>query len=250
MINSQFYCAGITRAAHYAMQHLSKAGIPLSDSPGWETGHLLLDVPSTRPGSILCDEKQLDTLLSSLPRNITIWGGNLAHPGLNRFKVVDLLKDDRYLCGNAEITAECALKLGLPLLHTSPQDSPVLIIGWGRIGKHLARLLKQYGYPVTVAARNAASRQEAAALGFNCSDICSLVPLLPCFRLVYNTVPSMILTEDISALCHNCVKIDLASCPGIAGKDVIWARGLPGIHAPEQSGILIAETILRLLKEV
>ena len=43
--------------------------------------------------------------------------------------------------------------------------------------------------------------------------------------------------------------MDLASKKGIAGNDVIWARGLPGIHAPEESGALIARTILDLLKE-
>ena len=42
------------------------------------------------------------------------------------------------------------------------------------------------------------------------------------------------------------MKIDLASEKGLGGEDVIWARGLPGIHAPESSGRLIAETCLRL----
>lgn len=45
------------------------------------------------------------------------------------------------------------------------------------------------------------------------------------------------------------MKIDLASKPGIGGTDVLWARGLPGKFAPESAGKLIAQTILRLLKE-
>ena len=43
--------------------------------------------------------------------------------------------------------------------------------------------------------------------------------------------------------------IDLASEPGMQGKSVIPARGLPGKYAPESSGKLIADTILRVLKE-
>jgi hypothetical protein len=45
------------------------------------------------------------------------------------------------------------------------------------------------------------------------------------------------------------LKIDLASQPGIGGNDVIWARGLPGKNAPESSGKLIAQTVLRKLEE-
>lgn len=48
---------------------------------------------------------------------------------------------------------------------------------------------------------------------------------------------------------RNCLKIELASLPGIAGDDVIPARGLPGIYVPESSGKLIADTLLHRLQE-
>jgi dipicolinate synthase subunit A len=67
------------------------------------------------------------------------------------------------------------------------------------------------------------------------------------YRVIFNTVPSPVITEDESAQCRSdCLKIDLASEVGIAGDDVLWARGLPGKDAPESSGKLIAKTILRL----
>ena len=48
-------------------------------------------------------------------------------------------------------------------------------------------------------------------------------------------------------LCRkDCVKIELASTDGIAGSDILTARGLPGTYAPETSGKLIAATVLRL----
>ena len=46
-----------------------------------------------------------------------------------------------------------------------------------------------------------------------------------------------------------CIKIELASAPGIECEDVVIARGLPGSYAPISSGRLIAETILKRCKE-
>lgn len=249
MNHKAFFCAGSNQATLHAAQVLSQAGLPTRQSPGWDIGHLLLDVPSFHPGSILSQEQHLDTLLNSLPHDISIWGGNLDHPSLTGFHKMDLLKNESYLQKNAAITAQCALKLALPLLHTLPQDSPILIIGWGRIGKHLAVLLKGKGYPIIVAVRKDETRAVLTALGYDAVDCNSFSSFLPDMRLIFNTAPAPVLSEEDTALCHNCVKMDLASKKGIAGNDVIWARGLPGIHAPKESGALIARTILELLKE-
>ena len=35
----------------------------------------------------------------------------------------------------------------------------------------------------------------------------------------------------------------------MGGKDVVWARGLPGKDTPESSGSLIARRVLSILKE-
>ena len=43
----------------------------------------------------------------------------------------------------------------------------------------------------------------------------------------------------------DCVKIELASTDGMAGDDIVIARGLPGVHLPESSGELIAKTFLK-----
>lgn len=249
MTHKPVYCAGTTPAMAYAKRHLLESGVPVTDTPQWNAGHLLLDVPSFRPGSSLCDSKNLDTLLSALPRDIVIWGGNLNHPALEGFHTIDLLQDETYLAANAAITAHCTLEVASPLLTTTWNQTPVLIIGWGRIGKCLARLLKSMDCPVTVAARKERDRAALASLGYDAADPANLVSSLPEFRLICNTAPEPVLSEQNTTLCQNCVKIDLASRKGIAGEDVVWARGLPGVHAPESSGRLIAETFLRLSKE-
>lgn len=70
------------------------------------------------------------------------------------------------------------------------------------------------------------------------------------YRLILNTAPERLLTKEQLAQCHpDCVKIDLASKTGMEGDSVIVARGLPGVHMPESSGRLIAETYVRLCRE-
>lgn len=89
-----------------------------------------------------------------------------------------------------------------------------------------------------------------AALGYSQVSTDGIPDLLPEIRLLVNTAPAKVLSRGQLSLCRSCVKIDLASQPGLEGTDVITARGLPGRYAPESSGKLIAETILRLTKEV
>ena len=244
------YCAGTTPALTYTIQYLKRHNISIADYPQWDTGHLLLDVPSFRPGSILADMKHLDTLLAALPSSVTVWGGNLNHPSLEGLRQVDLLKDENYLAENAAITAHCAVQIAAPMIPCTFQNLPVLIIGWGRIGKCLAQLLKRMGADVTVAARCPAHRAALESLGYLAADCCDLEAVLPKFRLIFNTVPELIIPKSINTCCPDCIKIDLASQKGIDGDDVVWARGLPGIHAPESSGILIGKTFLKHFREV
>lgn len=249
MNKKSVYCAGTTPALEYAARYLKEAGVYVSDFPRWDVQHLLLDVPSFRPGTPLTDSKNLDTLLSALPRDVVIWGGNLDQPTLAEYAVVDLLKDEEYLARNAAITAHCALQAAAPHMRTTWSETPTLILGWGRIGKCLGQLLRSMNCPVTIASGTEAKRAALHSLGYDAVDTASVHSALPRYRLIFNTVPEMTLSESEKDFCDGCIKIDLASKRGIAGEDVIWARGLPGIYAPESSGKLIAQTFLRLEQE-
>lgn len=237
----KIYCAGKSSACSHACHYLSKAGFSIADSPDWNTKHLLLDVPSFLPGSWTLTS--LDTLLSSLPENITVWGGNLNHSSLENYQTIDLLKDETYLTKNADITADCTIPIAESVLDHPWDKAKVLIIGWGRITKSLSRKLKSFGCDITISSRSASHQEEANASGFYTTF--SPDDTHP-YHLIVNTAPAHVLTvhEDSAS-----VFIDLASVKGIEGSNVIWARGLPGKYAPERSGKLIADTILRLLKE-
>lgn len=245
MIDKRVICMGVTPASDCAASCLRSEGWEVSSKPDRSVPHLLLDVPSFGPGRL----EHPDSLLSVLPKETVIYGGNLRLPSAEDFRVVDFLKDEFYLAENAAITADCALQVAAPHLSCTFSNLPVLVIGWGRIGKCLGNRLKAMGANVTISARKVTDLAMLGALGYRFLHTHYLGETLPQYRLVFNTVPECVLDEGLSAFLKNCVKIDLASEKGIHGNDVVWARGLPGIHAPETSGRLIAKTFLRLVKE-
>ena len=248
MNRTKVCCTGSTPAIRYAKEFLQNDGIAVTDELRWDTKHLLLDVPSFRDGR-LRSGATVDTLIEALPKDIHIWGGNLDHPALQNYHTTDLLEDETFLAENAAITADCAFKIASPLLHTTLKDTEILIVGWGRIGKCLGHMLKAIGSDPIIAARNPAHRAALISLGYRSTDTAHLEPALPECRLIFNTVPSLIISQQQLELCPDAIRVDLASKKGIDGTDVIWARGLPGIHAPESSGKLIARTIIRRLEE-
>jgi len=223
-----------------ALQHactlLRQEGFPCCDTPAKHVTHLLLPVPC------LYTDEDITELLAPLPKQITVIGGNLHQRALNGYRTLDLLQDPLYLAMNARITAQCALSVATQQLPYTFDDTEVLVIGWGRIGKCLGQLLKAVGSTVTVAARKTQDRAALASLGYASIDIGQIDTEK--YGLILNTAP-----EPVLPCCPgNAVKIDLASRPGIPGEDVIHARGLPGKLAPHSSGKLIAQRISAYLK--
>lgn len=243
MTTAKFHLIGHTAAIIYAAATLHDAGYPLLPYPDPEATHLILPVPSFEPDGGVRGGGDILQILALLPKDITIIGGNLDRPELAVYKKIDLLKDACYTAENAAITAHCAIKLAMNKLPATFDGQKVLVIGWGRIGKCLARLLAGLGAKVTVAARKEEDRAMLHALGYGAVNTAN-IDTTP-YRVLFNTVPAM----TVPFCFGNALKIDLASKQGIGGSDVIWARGLPGKDAPESSGDLIARTIIRLMEE-
>ena len=229
-----FFAAGRSPATTYTIESLEKAGCVFSQMPCSAVTHFLLPVPSLDADGRIKGGQSLNDLLAILPKGITVIGGNL--PPLSGYQVIDLLKDPLYVAENASITAYCAIRLAMNKLPVTLKGCPCLIIGWGRIGKCLARLLKAMDAQVTVFARKEADRAMLTALGYEATD--RLDP--ENYRLILNTAPELLLPDCPG----DALKIDLASVPGITGQDVLWARGLPGKDAPESAGQLMARRIL------
>ena len=243
MSNTVIFPLGTTSAVQHCVRHLAASGVPISPGPGSGVTHLLLDVPSFRPNA----QEYLSSTISRLSPQITVIGGNLDQAEFSGLRCLDLLKKEDYLCRNAMLTAHCALKFAMPLLSCALYDTPTLIIGWGRIGKCLAKVLRDLNCPVTIAVRGEKDRCLLRSLGYRTTD-----PGAAClrdFRLIFNTAPEPVFGPDRLDPYPDLIKIDLASRPGLTGSNIHTARGLPGLLAPESSGKLIAQAILTYLKE-
>lgn len=242
-----FFAANRTGALGFAAAQLERMGQTVAGTPSPAVTHLLLPAPAFTPDGEIRGGGMLCEILRDLPQAVTIIGGGLDRPELAGYERWDLLKDEGYLAKNAAITAHCALATAMETLPVTLDGCPVLVLGWGRIGKILAKLLSNLGADVTVTSRSPKNRAMLAALNYGAEDPAQLSYILGRYRLIFNTAPAPVLTEDQIVHCRpDCVKIDLASRPGIAGADVIHARGLPGKDAPESSGKLICRTILGL----
>ena len=240
MTNGSICCIRRNAAISHAFTHLQQLGFPVTVYPVRSTRYLILPVPSFPTG-----HGYLEELLPTLSPRTVIAGGNLDIPLLESYRRLDLLKDPDYLAQNAAITAQCALRIVREKEVLS--GCPVLILGWGRIGKCLERLLEEAGADITVAARNPHDLAMIRVLGSKSIPISRLTGDLTDYQVILNTVPAMTLPEIVTR--PGATVLELASRPGIGGACIRSARGLPGKMAPEASGRLITETFIRLLKE-
>lgn len=171
--------------------------------------------------------------------------------------VYDYLEREQFSAANALPTAEGALQVAMEHYVGVLNSSRCLVIGYGRIGKILSRLLKALNANVTVSARKEEHFAYICADGNNFIST-QQIKELKSYDIVFNTVPSLIIDESV--LCNtepDTLIIDLASLPG--GVDfeaaqrlnikVVHALSLPGRCSPKTSGEIITRTILNMLKE-
>lgn len=166
----------------------------------------------------------------------------------------DYAQDEALLLQNAELTAEAAVPLLLEGLSCPLAGSRVLICGFGRIGKLLARKLKALGADVTVLARKPQDLELARILGYHRVRTECLTDALAQYDGIVNTVPAPVVgPEQLQFIRTGCALLELASLPGgfCAEAQALpgyrAARGLPGKYAPETAAAIIRRAIFRNL---
>ena len=176
----------------------------------------------------------------------------------NRRNVVDINKDEYFAFLNAVPTAEGAISIALKEKGMTMFGSRCLIIGFGRIGKILAHRLDGLKADITVAARNPKDLALIKALGFKSVNIYNLEETIEQYDIVFQTVPSPVLTENVLLLVKSDAPIiELSS--RMAGTDtakakeldlkVINAGGLPEKCAPQTAGMILFDSVIRIIKE-
>ena len=172
-------------------------------------------------------------------------------------ETIDYLLREELSVMNAVATAEGALGIAMEESPETIFGNKILITGFGRIAKTLAKILVSMGADVTVCARKKSDIAWAEIFGCKGRDF-SLLNEKSDFKIIFNTVPTEIFTkEKLSLLNPSALIIDLASKPGgvdfesasMMGIKTIWALSLPGKVAPVTSGEIIARTIKNILTE-
>lgn len=240
MIQPLIYSIGSSKSCMYATKHLESAGFSITDHPSPEVTHLLLDIPSQK------SESTALTVLPSLPDAVTVIGGRFSDSFLAQHKCLDLLTDSFFLAQNAAITAECALRVAASRSERCWRGTKVLLLGWGRICQSLAQLLQSMQAECWIYSRSDIHLAQIGVLGYH--PLHSIPGSLAPYHAVFNTAPALLIDENISSTATG-ILIDLASTKGMEGKNVICARGLPGLLAPQSAGELIAESIIRRIQE-
>jgi dipicolinate synthase subunit A len=136
--------------------------------------------------------------------------------------------------------------------------SRALVVGYGRIGEVLSRMLRGLGAEVSVSARRSSDWAWIQAAGHAPLDTGRLSGRISGFDVIFNTVPHPVLTHGhLLELKPACLLMDLASPPGgidkvAAGRlglTCLHALSLPGIVAPQSAAVILRDTLYAILRE-
>jgi dipicolinate synthase subunit A len=207
----------------------------------------------------------VEDVLAAAKKGALIVGGKLppaffARAEKSGLRAVDYYAREELAVLNTIPTAEGAIQIAMEETPITIHDARCLVTGFGRVAKTLAHDLDALGAKVTVCARKFADLAWIRALGYEPLPIAALKDrdAMSEFEMVFNTVPAVILTEEILANLHGeCLVVDLASKPGGVdfetarrlGLRTVWALSVPGKVAPITAGCIIRDTILNILEE-
>jgi len=178
-----------------------------------------------------------------------------------RFKVrlVQTAELDELAILNSIPTAEGAIQRAMQELPVTLHGSPVVVVGFGRCGMTLARMLAGIGARVRVVARERGQLARAFEMGLDTSDLEELGEVIAEAGAVFNTIPALVLTRRVlERLPRDAVVVDIASAPGGTdfaacadlGIKAFLELGIPGKVAPWTAGEVLAKTVPRLIKEL
>jgi len=173
-------------------------------------------------------------------------------------ELIELFARDDVAIFNSIPTAEGALMMAIQNTDFTIHGSQCMVLGLGRIGMTLARTLQALGAHIKMGVLKPEQFARAWEMGFEPFYTTELSHQVTNIDLLFNTIPSMIVTAQIIANIPNrALIIDLASKPGGTdfrfaekrGIKAMLAPGLPGIVAPRTAGLIIAKTLSELLMD-
>ena len=173
-------------------------------------------------------------------------------------KCFDILKDEVTTILNTIPTAEGAIQVAMEETDYTITNMKALVIGFGRVGKTLANMLKRMGLDVYCEARKDSDLAWIKAYGYNPIPLENMKNILCKMDIIFNTVPYQILDKHTLILINrNSLIIDLASSPGGVDYEVseklgikaILASALPGKVAPNTAAGYLKGFVYKSLKQ-
>lgn len=207
---------------------------------------------------------QMNEILKTIKKNQLFIAGRISDKIANLAKAynvftIDILEREEMAVLNAIPTAEGAIQIAMEELPITINGSKTLILGYGRIGKILSKMLTGLGAEVYVEARKYSDIAWIKAYGQKPVYINELEQYIGNMDIIFNTIPYRILDSTLLNIVGNdCLIIDLASKPGgvdfekakTLGIKVIWALSLPGKVAPVTAGNFIKQTVYNIIEEL
>lgn len=172
--------------------------------------------------------------------------------------IYDVLERNEMAILNAIPTAEGAIQIAFEQTKITLHGANILVIGFGRIGKILSKMLKGIGANVFGATRRYDDYASMVSYGYNPLMLSELNGYLSKMDVIINTAPHVLIDKsNIKFIKKDCLIIDLASAPyGVdfeeckrEGINAVLAGSLPGKVAPISAAKYIKETVYNILCE-
>ena len=162
---------------------------------------------------------------------------------------INILENEEMAILNATITAESAIGIVIQNTNITLHQNNCMVLGFGRIGKNLSKMLQGIGSNVYVGVRKKEDLAWIKSYNYNGIVLQKIGQIIGKMDVIFNTIPKKILCEDTLAnIKKQSLIIDLAQ--GIdmdiakkLGFNALKASGLPGKMAPKTSAKCMKEVI-------
>jgi dipicolinate synthase subunit A len=200
-------------------------------------------------------------VLQAIPSHVPLFIG-WARPALKSaaemmgIRIIETANLNEICILNSIPSAEGAIQMAMEATTITIHGSKSFVLGLGRLGWTIARMLRGMGANVTGVARKPADLARAEEMGIRAVHFSDLEDEIGRAEIIFNTVPYRILDRMmLECLNRDAVIIDLASIPGgtdfeyaeMLGIKALLAPGLPGIVAPKTAGKMLAKVYPQLI---
>lgn len=228
-----------------------------------DADYIFCPIPFTRDGiKINGEELKIDELIYKIKGRVLVSGAinEDVRKKLqkNNIKFIDLMNFEEFSLMNAIATSEGAIKKAIEMTDFTLNNSNIMVMGYGRIGKILAHQLSSFGAKIYVEARKNTDIALIKSIGYNVVDLKDIDKYIGNMDIIFNTIPHIIIDEKrVELLKENVCIIDLASNPGGVDFEALkkrnintsWYLQIPSKDSPYTAAKYIKDTLDKIIGE-